>query len=460
VDYNRLFVTGRSSRAEVIPLNAAGADNYSFLGVPTPETAPSASGSATGEDCDARSYVYTYINKFGEESAPSPPSSQISVKDGTSVSVSGIAKPPDGWGVEGVIIYRSATGARMGEDLANPALLTSYYRVVAGAYSASFSDSVRTRHLGIILETEDDGPPPDGLRLIQHLSGTKTLVGVQGNQVRFSSNYEPWNWPERLALTLPDYIVNMVSVDTTIFISTLGRAYVIDGSNVCDPSKGRPILDTDIPIPDVACGHTRSAVATPFGMIFNSVVGLILLKPDATWRIITAPWFSANEWRKEKLDTVRLGYWNGFVFCAMGDNSFVLQIDTDSYGSSDQGQLAYISDHPVDMMTTASGELLMLENNVVWQWNAGAAYRPFKWTSGPLRLMGKGSFNTLKVKSAGVSARLSAPDSSIFYDRYAPDDEPVRLKRLGRHDHYFLTLSGWNPVESAELGVALLGGLV
>ena len=61
---------------------------------------------------DARAYVYTYVNKWGEESAPSPPSNIIRVADGATVTVSGIPAPPFGYGITEVNIYRATTGFR------------------------------------------------------------------------------------------------------------------------------------------------------------------------------------------------------------------------------------------------------------------------------------------------------------------------------------------------------------
>jgi hypothetical protein len=410
----------------------------------------------TGDDSDARSYVYTYINRYGEESAPSPPSRQLTIKDGATVQVSGFAAPPEGWGIVGIVLYRSVTGSRMEEDLKNQTLITSYFVVWTGAWTSEVTDAVLTRHLGAILYTDEVRVPPEGLRHIQHLNGTGFLIGATANQVHFSEEYMPWSWPDKYDLSFPSHIVNMVSVDATIFVSTDGRPYVIDASSACDPEKRNVIRDADTPLPDVACGQPRSAVATPFGMIYNSADGLVLFKTDASWQLITTPWFSPTEWRRHKLDATRLAFWQGKIICAMDDICYVLELDAENYRTSDIGHLSTISDKPSDMMVSSNGELLMLEDNVVWQFDASENLRNFFWRSAAFDVDGDVSLTTLKVKSEGVLATIETPYPDVRYSRYVSDDKPVRIKRLGRHGEYRLTLEGRHPVEYAELGTAVM----
>jgi hypothetical protein len=451
-DYNRLFVTGRRERAEVTPLTGC-ASSYQYLGVPAPVTPPGVQGAeAFGEDCDARSYVYTYINGYGEESAPSPPSGQITVRDGVAVSVSGFAEPPADWGIIGLAVYRSVTGSRMEDDLKIQAPVTGYFQVaVLTGTPSGYADSLAARNLGRILETYDNRPPPFGLRHISHLNGTGTLAGVTGSQVHFSENFQPWNWPAQYDLTLPANIVNMKALDTTVFVTTDRKPFVINASNICDPDKGRPVIDVDHPLPDIS----NSAAVTPFGLVYGSAGGLILLKPDGAWQLLTAPWFSQKDWREIRPETLRLAYWDGFLFFTTAAAGYMLSLDSQTYQDSDTGQLSKISDRPAAMTLSPSGELLMLESGAVWQWNAGDSCRKYLWTSGPLSFAGEASPNSMKVRSGGpvfvsVKSRKHGPE----YGRYVSDEKAFRLKRLGRHKDYFVTVTGKYPVEYLELGTS------
>jgi hypothetical protein len=454
-DYARLFLTGRTDRAEVTPLANCGAQ-YMYLGVPAPVSGPAVQGAeAYGENCDARSYVYTYVNGYGEESAPSPPSRQLTVRDGAAVTVSGFAAPPDGWGIIGIALYRSATGARVEEELSVQALQTHYFRVASGPELTGYTDAVLMRNLGIVLDTFDSRPPPRGLRHISHLTDTGILAGVTGSQVHFSENFQPWNWPAKYDLTLPCNIVNMGALDARVFVSTDARPFVIDASNFCEPDSAKAVGSADLALPDISCGQPHSAVITPFGFVYSSADGLILLKPDASWQILTAPWFGSSDWRKLRPDTVRLAFWEGCLFICTEAESFVLNIDTGLYGDSETGQLTTVTDRPSDMSVTAAGELIMLENGAVWQWNAGESVRPFFWTSNPIELSGETSFNVLKVKSEGVMARIQAGGREAEFSRYVGGEKPVRLGRIGRHTSYRISLAGTNPVDYLELATMM-----
>ncbi|WP_442975482.1 hypothetical protein, partial [Salmonella enterica] len=62
----------------------------------------------------ATSYVYTYANDLGEESAPSPASATILRPDGVSVTVTSFDDVPSGldeYAIQTKRIYRAVTGA-------------------------------------------------------------------------------------------------------------------------------------------------------------------------------------------------------------------------------------------------------------------------------------------------------------------------------------------------------------
>jgi hypothetical protein len=69
----------------------------------------------------ARNYVYTYVTPWGEEGIPSSPSTTIYVREGQSVTVTGLpTAPPAGDNfIHGIRLYRTVTGTSG----------TSYYRV-------------------------------------------------------------------------------------------------------------------------------------------------------------------------------------------------------------------------------------------------------------------------------------------------------------------------------------------
>jgi hypothetical protein len=421
------------------------------LGLPAPTRAPSVFASENfGEDCDARSYVFTYT-RGPEESAPSPPSRQATVRDGQSVSVAVGPVAGAEWGVDGFNVYRSTTGTRSEEELAG-GVMSEY--LLVGRLDVSetvLSDATPTRNLAFPLATVDRRPPPAGLRRIARLNSTGQLVGTSGNTVHFAANFDPGNWPPDLDLILPSNIVNMCAVDTNVFVTTDGRPFIIDASNYCDPAARKPVADIDVALPDVGRGH-RGFAATPFGMVYPSVPGLVLLKADGTFEIISAGWLTADQWRSMQPETARLAYWNGRVFCVTDEAAFVFNIDSKNYGDSDKGTLTTISDRPDDLMVSESGELFMLEDGRLWRWDAGETFRPYEWVSSELRGDSDYTPTVLSVETDGIVAQVVPGGPPVFL----AGPKPVRLPRVGALRGYRVRLTGTGTVECVKLASAVM----
>lgn len=454
-DYGRIFLTGRSDRPEVAVLENC-VPEYSYLGVPEPPLAPSVSGEQNdGRDCSARSYIYTYVNEFGEESAPSPPSQQITIRDKTPVSVLGISPPPVNYRINRIRIYRTATAFRDGSEKEQE-MITDFFMVgEIPATETSFIDDIWEKNLGPVCSTREVRVPPYDMRQIRHIRGTGVLTGVTNNEVHFSANFQPYNWPAEFDLTLPHNIVNMVAVDEYAIVSTDGYPYVISAAPNCEARKCRPVDEVDIPLPDISCGYTNSAIATPFGMIYSSKDGLVLVMPNAKFQIITSTWFSTDDWIKRRPDTVRLAYWRGYLICVTDVVSFMLEIDGNTYQDFELGSMITISDKPVDMITTDSGELMMLEDRFVYHWNAGKTLREYAWESRELSFGGRASPTVAKIRTDHIKFRLLTPKTGLFYERIVTDENPFHLGRVGRHLNYRMGFYGTGTVEFANLGMMM-----
>lgn len=451
-DWGRLYITGRNDQPEFFTLTNCQPTYYN-LGVPTPIQAPIVSGSQSdGRSSSARSYMYTYVNIFGEESAPSPISQSLTVADGAAVSISGMASAPLGYGIDSIRIYRSATAFRTGEEKEQQPLTGFLLVAVVDATATTYTDTVLEMHLGPANNTLEVRMPPKRLRQIRYVESSSILAGVTNNEVHFSEPFEPYNWPAVNDMTLPYNIVNMVVVDSHVIVSTDGYPFVINADDDRQVRQCRAAGAVDIPLPDIGCGYPNSAIATPFGMVYSSKDGLVLVAPNASFQIITANWFSTDDWAQVYPASVRLAYWRGYIICITDAVSFMLEIDGQTYGDYQLGSLTTISDVPDDMFVTTTGELLMLEDRFISQWNAGDKLRPYEWVSRELTFGGESSPTTLKIRTNGTMFKLIAPNGSAI-QRMILNEEPVRLRRIGRHLNYKISLEGTGTVEFLALGM-------
>lgn len=475
-DWNRYYISGRKSYLEAVGLSCKGVPSYYRLGVPAPTKAPNVSGTETcGDTTDARAYVYTYVNEWLEESAPSPPSKIVRVADGSSVTVSGIALPPDGYGIKTANLYRAVTGFRQANGKQQDPATVFLYVATITFPSTSYTDTVKMVSLGQALETESVRTPPDGLSNVTAIDSVVRLAATRKNRIYMSENFQPYNWPVKYELTLDSTIIHMGQNNGKLFVTTDTKPYVIDVSN-CDDTKCTPVTDLDFPLPDISCGHQNSALVTPFGMFYSSPLGAVLISGDGKWNIVTKKWFSHDDWSKVAPETARFGLYEGFLFIITDKVSFLLDIDGDTYGDMKGAELVTISDKPVAMETSSTGQLMMLEEDgTVNLWDRGDTYRKYIWESRELSLGHGGmphqsitirqsanqplaqlwSPTAVKIRSGGVKFTLISPVAGDVFDRFVASERPFRLPRLGRHTHWRIRVEGAEQIDFIDIGTSL-----
>ena len=457
VDWGRLYLTGRSDRPETMELNGCDATYY-YLGVPQPQSPVTVTATEQyGRDCAQRTYIYTYVNKFGEESSPSPPSTELTIKDGDSVYLSNFTLPPEGYGITEIWIYRSATAYRDETVKEEDPSLTDYLKVGELVLpETTFNDTLWDKQLGSVCETREVRVPPSDLREIRHLKGHGILTGVGKNTIHFSAPYQPHNWPAENDLTLPYDIVHAVTLDDKLFVSTNSYPYVIDAANQCEPRKCKNVIDVDTPLPDIACGYQNSAISTPFGMLYVSKDGLVLVQANGQFQIVSRQWFSSLDWRKTRPESARLAYWRGYVVYVTDVVSLLMEIDADTYGDVRVGTLSTIDDKPITMSISTNGELIMLDKDgYFYQWNTGKTYREFHWESRELSFGHTLAPVAAKIRSMGsVKFRLYTPLQDLYFEKVVALERPFRVRRMGRHLFYRVCLRGINSVDYVELSTA------
>ncbi len=472
-DWGRFYISGRIEDAEVVTLDNNCSPTYYKLGVPPPITPPRINGTEScGRSSDARSYVYTYVNLWGEESAPSPTSNILTVDDDSTVTITGIELPPDGYGIKYANIYRATTGFRPMDGKQQKPLTDFMYVYTIEFPTTTFIDNIAMANLSHVLETDKVRMPPSGLSNIVSIEGVVRLAGTVKNRVHISENFQPYNWPVKYDLTLDSTIIHMGNLDQKLYVTTDTQPYVIDVSS-CEDMKCTPVLDAGIKLPDIACKYASSAIITRHGFIYSSPLGLVLIDPSAQFHILTSKWFSEDDWQELQPDTVRLAYWEGFLFCITDEVSFILNIDGKPYQDMEGSELVTISDKPVDLRIDNVGKLFMLEDGKITIWNTGTALREFTWVSreltggqsqpGSSPLGNTWSPTSAKIRTDDTEFTLIAPAEDKFFQRRIErevftrtviSESPFKLPRVGRHMWYKIKLQGKFPIEFFDMGTS------
>jgi hypothetical protein len=296
---------------------SAGQAECRILGVPAPETAPRPEINRPGNSSlESRSYVYTYLNEYGEEGSPSPPSRVLDTRADASVRLSGLQAPPElvsglGSGIVAKRIYRSETASGV----------SASWRLAAeiDARLLTHVDNRPTADLGEALPSESWYPPPADMAGLIALPGG-FLAGFRDKELCFSEPLAPHAWPPEYRLATDEPIVGLGVYGNTVVCATTGHPHLVTGGSPESMSMSR--LPSRQP-----CISKRGLVSTEAGVLYPCPDGLYLIGPKAGV-LATRETFTRSEWQALSPDTmlgeVHDGRYFGFYSSAEASGGFVL----------------------------------------------------------------------------------------------------------------------------------------
>ena len=453
-DCPRLFVTGRVDYPETATIDN-GKLTYRRLGVLRPPTPPSVTATDVNSETSRNvAYVATFVNNFGEESGPSLPSSEVIIEDGQPVNVSVQYYPPLEYDIEKVRVYRRETGYRTGSEKIQEGLTGWFLVAELDVGDTDFVDDMRMLELNYGLSTLETREPPADLKNITAIDQSALLVGSSRNKLVFSKHMQPHNFPISDEMTLDDNIVALGSLGNSLFVATDGHPYRLIADAGCSDRDCREIVRYDEPMPMIACHTGKGSVVTPYGFIYVSADGLVLLPENGNARVITTDVLSADDWRLLEPHTMRLEYHKGAVFIISDRVSFMYWLDNNTYSDSKNKRLITISDRPIDMVETRQGELLFMTEDGIYQWNAGIRYRPYRWVS---EFIDTGYyFDITRVRALvdRTAVRITTESDRGTVERFfPPGDTLIPYKRHGRRKEFQLRVEGTGEVLELAIGV-------
>lgn len=279
---DRLYFTGDGA-----PKMRVDGDVYD-LALPPPTTAPTATPSGTGTgDVQSRTYVWTWVTEFGEESAPSPTSAIIDWQPGKIVTLSGFDAVPSGRGVTKQRIYRSQTGSA-GTYL--------YFIAERAASTSDFVDNIAVDAFNEALPSAGWTAPPDTLSgLISMPNGM--MAAFTGREVWFSEPYRPHAWPERYMLLCDAPVVGLVSLGSVLIVMTTANPYLMAGAH--PDSMQSQKLEANLP-----CINARGIVDLGFAACYPSKEGLVTVLANGQVSLATRQLFSREDWLRLSPSTI------------------------------------------------------------------------------------------------------------------------------------------------------------
>jgi len=245
---------------------------------PDPTIAPTvvaAGGTLDGSVSEiVRSYAWTYVNQYGEESAPSGPSVPVTGAPDGSWTISGMptsapANPP-GFNypaITQVNLYRTSTGTQTGAQFYEVASFVFGTNPPPASYSDTVKDSDAVNNT-VLFSTSFANPLPtlDGLTALPG----GMLVGFTGNTVHFCEPNRPFAWPAAYDQSLQYAIVGFGVWQQSLVVLTSGYPSTGSGNS---PSN---YVFTQVRVPE-PCISRGSIITDLMGVYYASQNGLVML---------------------------------------------------------------------------------------------------------------------------------------------------------------------------------------
>lgn len=262
------------------------------------------------EHAEARVYALTYVNRFGDESAPGVIEKVFYLTKGDNPTItipygSGVrtALTRD-YGINAIRLYRSVTNSA---GVAQFLFVKEYLLSMTGNSVAILDDMpYGSTKIGEPLETMNYDPPRIGMK---GLGVTDDGVGYAyiDKTICLTEPYLLYAWPRFYELSSQHTIMGLGHYDNTIVVATKGNPMLISGSE----PESMGVLS--LPLYE-GCVSSRSMVNLNHGCMYASDNGLVLVTTNSA-KLLTENAFSTEDWQKIKPSSIHaMAYKNGYLF--------------------------------------------------------------------------------------------------------------------------------------------------
>lgn len=249
-------------------------------------------------------YVYTYVNDWGWESAPSPPSAANSRPSDATATLSDFATVPAGnYSIETIRIYRTQADESGNAEY--------FFLREIGVGEASAEDD--NRQLGRALVTLGWFPAPEDLSSLTPM-WNGMAAGISEGVARVCEPFVEYAWPLEYEVMPP--------VGRAVALGTFGQNLVVltDGRPVLAAGTSPDSLD-QIPIEfPQGCVAPRSAVSMGQGVAWASNDGLCWFGAGGP-AILTKNVLLREDWLALRPETIVGCMYEGYYFGSYDDGS-------------------------------------------------------------------------------------------------------------------------------------------
>ena len=374
---------------------------------------------------ETRAYVYTCTNTWGEEGAPSPPST-ISVNYLQDVSITVTApvftnyKP-----LQGYKVYRTyGTG-------------TSYLQTDVTGSAPTFTDSAKgARAIGSALASINWTPAPVNLKGLA-LMPNGWFAAHSGNMLYMSEPFRPHAWPYSITFSKP--IRGIAVAQQSLVVTTADGVHVVTGAF---PGSAQSIR---LNLPQAGVSQ-RAMTSVDGSVIYASNDGLVFVAGADASMTFSQNLFYRQNWRDFIGNALSdgslvLGYHDG---CIVGtsktqNKGFTIRMDE---GTGDFSRLSIGYD--AMFILPLADTLYYSINSSVYQFKGGDAMT-YDWWGKDWVFQSHATFGAGYLRASGaVTLTIYADGSQVYSASISPGH--FRLPSLPRALRWSIRLSGTREV--------------
>ena len=252
-----------------------------------------------------RYYVMTWVDDWGQESAPCDPTTQLTMDQNDTATIT-MPTVPSGRSIVKYRVYRSVAGtdqaafmfvAEVLTSATTPRTIGGVTATVAGYTDSKLSSDLRT---GTLKTIGWDEPPvrtatagiTNTAPYLRGLAGGPggVIAGFIDNFVAFCEPYYPYAWPAKYQQPLLFPVVCVLPFGTSWFVGTKANPYILYGDS---PANYVPQKLND----SQACVSARSAVAAMGGVFYASPDGYCFASQNGV-EVVTQGLFAQEDWQK------------------------------------------------------------------------------------------------------------------------------------------------------------------
>lgn len=407
------------------------------MSLPPPAAAPLIESVNPGTDAalmETYFYVYTYVNDWGWESAPSPVSNQLDQFSNGTIKVSQFTSPPAGnYHVNRIRLYRTQASSG-GADF--------FYVTELPWPVIDYIDDKTS--IGEVLPTSTWNPTPADLDCLTAM-WNGMLAGVSGGGVRFCEPYIPYAWPINYEIIPPDATpVGLGVFSQSLLVLTSGKPLLVAGST--PDAMDQRVLD----IPQ-ACVAKQSIVSLGSGVAWASDDGLCYYGVDGA-KILTAGLMTREDWQKLNPPSIIGSMYEGLYFASYEPvagsgirEGFFINPQDQSTGIyfMKTGYVALAFDQLMD-------HLFVVIGSAIHMWDVAANYMTAEFQSGTTRLpKPTTSFAVAEVVADAypVNVKLFG-DGVLRHEQVVVSGEPFRMRSGYLAQEFICVVASANPVQS------------